>query len=267
MTMARTLTVAGSASQGSAGIQADLKTFQELEVYGMSAITAIVANNSRTEQGIFTQSLDSIEAQVHASLEHVGSDAIKTGMLFTTEIIDLIAQLIKDSGVKKIVVDPVMIGKMGSQLLKDDAIETMKEKLFPLASIITPNLNEAGRILEDKVPEEPEEMKEAAKALHQLGPEYVLVKGGSLTTHQAVDILYDGNEFKELYAERVETIHTSGAGCTYSAAIAAELAKGSSMEQAVDFAKNFVTEAIRHSLSFGRGIGSTNHAAYRKNYK
>ncbi|MFG6119660.1 bifunctional hydroxymethylpyrimidine kinase/phosphomethylpyrimidine kinase [Thalassobacillus sp. B23F22_16] len=263
MTIARTLTIAGSAAQGSAGIQADLKTFQEREVYGMSAITAIVANNAKTEQGIFTQPLEAIEAQLYAAFEHVGVDALKTGMLFTQEIIEHVSTIVTKERTGHIVVDPVMIGKMGSQLLRDDAIVTMKERLFPLADIITPNTMEAAKLLEWKTIDNIEAMYQAAKELHQLGPRYVLVKGGALADYPAVDILYDGNHFKEFRSERINTIHTSGAGCTYAAAITAELAKGEEMEAAVTLAKSFVTEAIRHALSFERGIGSTNHAAWR----
>ncbi|UOR11052.1 bifunctional hydroxymethylpyrimidine kinase/phosphomethylpyrimidine kinase [Halobacillus amylolyticus] len=264
MSIPRTLTIAGSAAQGSAGIQADLKTFQELDVYGMSAITAIVANNSTTEQGIFTQQIEAIEAQIHASFEHVGPDALKTGMLFTEPIIKRTSEIIASSSVKGIVVDPVMIGKMGSQLLQDEAIETLITHLLPLATIITPNLQEAARILDEPLPQSPEAMEAAACKLHQLGPDYVLIKGGSLKNHAAVDILYDGSTVKRFESERVNTIHTSGAGCTYSAAITAELAKGKTVEEAVGIAKAFVTSAIQHALSFNRGIGSTNHAAHRK---
>ncbi|SFK41095.1 pyridoxine kinase [Halobacillus dabanensis] len=263
MSIGRVLTIAGSAAQGSAGIQADLKTFEEFNVYGMSAITAIVANNKQTDQGIFTQQVESVEAQVYASLEHVGIDALKTGMLFTKEIISRTASLIKESGNKNVVVDPVMIGKMGSQLLKDEAIDTLKEKLVPLAKVVTPNLHEAARMLNCPVPETPEDMKVVASDLYQLGPQYVLVKGGSLKNYPAVDMLYDGSSMVELESERVKTTHTSGAGCTYSAAITAELANGFPVEEAVRRAKSFVTTAIRHALSFDRGIGSTYHAAHR----
>ncbi|QHT48315.1 bifunctional hydroxymethylpyrimidine kinase/phosphomethylpyrimidine kinase [Bacillus sp. SB49] len=263
MSIPKVLSIAGSAAQGSAGIQADLKTFEEFDVYGMSAVTAIVANNSTTKQGIFTQPLEAVEAQIHASLEHVGVDALKTGMLFTEEIIDLTARLIKEANVSNVVVDPVMIGKMGSQLLKDEAIAALVEKLIPQAAIITPNLQEGARLVNSPVPENPDDMKMMARDLYQLGASYVLLKGGALEGHPAVDILYDGTSITELESERVQTIHTSGAGCTYSAAIAAELAKGSSVEDAVRRAKSFVTTAIRYALSFDRGIGSTFHAAHR----
>ncbi|CDQ18667.1 pyridoxine kinase/hydroxymethylpyrimidine/phosphomethylpyrimidine kinase [Halobacillus karajensis] len=263
MSIPKVLSIAGSAAQGSAGIQADLKTFQEFNVYGMSAITAIVANNKKTEQGIFTQPMDAVEAQIYASLEHVGVDAVKTGMLFTESIIRRVAEIIRESGVTNVVVDPVMIGKMGSQLLKDEAIDILTRELIPLAKIVTPNLHESARILNCEVPETPKDMKTVARDLYTLGADYVLVKGGSLKGYPAVDILFDGASLIELETERVDTIHTSGAGCTYSAAIASELANGYSVEEAVRRAKSFVTSAIRNALSFDRGIGSTYHAAHR----
>ncbi|GGF20582.1 hydroxymethylpyrimidine/phosphomethylpyrimidine kinase [Halobacillus andaensis] len=267
MSIPRALTIAGSAAQGSAGIQADLKTFQELDVYGMSAVTAIVANNSTTEQGIFTQPVQAIEAQIHASFEHVEPQALKTGMLFTEEIIDRTSELISYYGIKNVVVDPVMIGKMGSQLLLDEAIEALTKHLLPTATIITPNLEEAARLLNVSTPDSPSAMEKAARELHETGAQYVLVKGGSLKDYPAIDILYDGEEMIYLQSERFPTIHTSGAGCTYSAAITAELAKGKPVEEAVRTAKAFVTTAIKYALNFNRGIGSTYHAAYRKYHK
>lgn len=263
MTIPRVLTIAGSAAQGSAGVQADIKTFQERDVYGMSAITAIVANNATTEQGIFTHSVDAIEAQVYAAHEHVGLDAVKTGMLFTEEIIVRVSDLIKELSMPNLVVDPVMIGKMGSQLLKDEAIETFKESMLPLAKLITPNRMEAARLTGVERINTVEGMKEAAVQISDMGPHYVLVKGGPLTD-KATDILYDGEQLTEIESHKVETIHTSGAGCTYSAAIAAELAKGKSVNEAVQLAKHFITSAIQNALSFNRGIGSTNHGAYRR---
>ncbi|WP_153464988.1 bifunctional hydroxymethylpyrimidine kinase/phosphomethylpyrimidine kinase [Sediminibacillus terrae] len=261
--IARVLTVAGSAAQGSAGIQADLKTFQERDVYGMAAITAIVANNPVTSEGMFTNSLEAIEAQFYTAVKNVGVDGVKTGMLFTKEIISLVVRLLEKNAPASLVVDPVMIGKMGSQLLKDDAIEEMRERLFPLATVITPNLHEAERIMESGPITSKEEMKHAAKSLHRFGADYVIIKGGALP-EDAVDILYDGNGFMEWEQPRIDTIHTSGAGCSFSAAIAAELAKGAAVEQAVNIAKAYVTAAIEHALDFGKGIGSTYHAAYRK---
>lgn len=263
MTIKRVLSIAGSAAQGSAGIQADLKTFQERDVYGMAAITAIVANNSTTNNGIFIHSVEEIEAQYHAALEHVGVDAIKTGMLFSKEIIERVALILKEAPTANIVVDPVMIGKMGSQLLHDDAIMAVRERLIPLAKIITPNLHEAAKLLEIDSISTVDGMKAAAERLHQLGSQYVLIKGGALDG-EAVDVLFDGRSFTTYSQPRIDTIHTSGAGCSYSAAIAAELAKGQVMEEAVRLAKDYVHAGIVYALSFNRGIGSTYHAALRR---
>lgn len=261
--MSRALSIAGSAARGGAGIQADLKTFQELDVFGMTVVTAIVAQNPRTGQGIFPQEIDAIEAQVYTALRDIGADAIKTGMLFTEEIITKTAEWVAESGVENIVVDPVMIGKIGSVLLEADAIESLKTKLLPLATIITPNMPEAAQLLGVEPMTSVAELKQAAVKLHALGPKYVLVKGGRLEG-PAVDVLFDGEKFYLLEAPRIDTIHTNGAGCTYSAAIAAELAKGSTVPEAVELAKKFITAAIRHSFGFKQGVGPTFHAAYGK---
>ncbi|WP_301108066.1 bifunctional hydroxymethylpyrimidine kinase/phosphomethylpyrimidine kinase [Sporosarcina sp.] len=263
MDIKRAVTIAGSAARGGAGIQADLKTFQEFDVFGTTAVTAIVARNPRTGQGVFPQSWDAIEAQLVTIEEDIGADAMKTGMLFTKEIIDHVAHWIQNSGIKNIVVDPVMIGKMGSALLEVDAMESMKEHLIPLATIITPNMPEASYLLNGMQLNSVEDLKEAAKKLKELGPEFVLVKGGRLEG-PAVDVLYDGQKFYLLEAPRIDTIHTNGAGCSYSAAIAAGLAKGESVLDAVTEAKKFITAGIRHSLTFIAGVGPTYHAAYRK---
>ena len=263
MDIFRALSIAGSAARGGAGIQADLKTFQELDVFGMTAITAIVASHPQKKQSVFPLSLDAIEAQIYTSLRDIGADAIKTGMLFTEEVIIKVVQLIEESKVKNIVVDPVMIGKMGSALLEEDAMEAVKTKLFPLATIITPNIPEAAWLLGIDNLTTVEELKTAAKELHLLGPDYVLVKGGRLEG-PAIDVLYDGKQYYLLEAPRFDTIHTNGAGCTYAAAITAELAKGNSVPVAVEKSKKFITAAIRHSFGFKRGVGPTYHAAFGK---
>ncbi len=263
MKMSRALSIAGSAARGGAGIQADLKTFQELGVFGMTAVTAIVAENPRTGQRIFPQSIDAIEAQVHTALRDIGADTIKTGMLFTEEIITKTAEWITDAQVENIVVDPVMVGKIGSVLLEESAIEVLKSTLLPLATIITPNMPEASELLGIGPLTSIDELKKAAVKLHEMGPKYVLVKGGRLEG-PATDVLFDGKTFYLLEAPRIDTIHTNGAWCTYSAAIAAELAKGSSVPEAVEFAKKFITAAIRHAFGFKQGVGPTYHAAFRK---
>ncbi|KAB8137905.1 bifunctional hydroxymethylpyrimidine kinase/phosphomethylpyrimidine kinase [Gracilibacillus oryzae] len=261
--MKRVLTIAGAAAQGSAGIQADLKVFQERKVYGMTAITATVANNSRTKQGIFIREMEEIEAQFFAATEMVGVDAVKTGMLFSEEIIERVAELLQEYPPPVLVVDPVMVGKMGSQLLADHAIESLIRKLVPLATVITPNRLEAAHMLHDKIPETKEELEAYAKRLFVQGAKAVVIKGGVIDG-KAIDILYDGKEWEWMEAEAIDTIHTSGAGCSFAACLTAELAKGKSLKEAVYVSKKFVHEAIKHSLSFGKGIGSVNHGAFQE---
>lgn len=260
---ARVLTIAGAAARGSAGIQADLKTFQELDVYGMSTITAIVGRHPGTNKNVHPQTIEAIEAQFHHAHELVGLDAIKIGMLFTSDIIELVSKLLTQTSVRHIVVDPVMVGKLQSKLLQDDAIAALKEKLIPFATVITPNMTEASILLDDRPLETVADLKQAAIDLHALGPKYVLVKGGQLTG-PAVDVLYQGSTITTLEAPRIPTDNTSGAGCTYSAAIAAYLAKGYAIHDAVAKAKSFITTAIQHSFSYNEHVGPTYHAAARK---
>ena len=256
----RVMTIAGAASGGSAGIQADLKTFQELDVYGMSVITAIVGRHPTTNKNVHEMPIEAIEAQFATAKRQIGIDALKTGMLFSTEIIERVSQLIHDAGTKHVVVDPVMVGKLDSKLLADDAIEMLRERLIPLATIITPNMPEASVLLDDRPIKEVDDLKQAAVDLFRLGAKYVLVKGGRLSG-PAVDVLYDGRELTIFEAPRIDTKNTSGAGCTYSAAIAALLAKGKSVEEAVHDAKSFVTTAIAHGFSYNGLFGPTYHAA------
>ena len=203
----RVLTIAGSAAGGSAGIQADLKTFQELDVYGMSVITAIVGRHPVTNKNVHPQ-----------ARHHVGFHAIKTGMLFSKEVIEKTAQLFQSISMEHVVVDPVMVGKLDSKLLKDDAIEALKTKLIPLATVITPNMVEASILLDDRPLKTVDDLKQAAVDLHELGADYVLVKGGRLEG-PAVDVLYEGSKITTLEAPRIDTLNTSGACCSYSAAI------------------------------------------------
>ncbi len=261
--MKRVLTIAGAAAQGSAGIQADLKTFQERDVYGMSVITATVANNTKTDQGIFIREIAEIEAQFYAATEMVGVDAIKTGMLFSAQIIEKISHLLEDLLVPYKVIDPVMIGKMGSQLLADDAIEVLKEQLIPQATVITPNRLEAEKLLGREIPSELNALKEATRELYGLKPQSVLLKAGKVED-RAVDIYYDGKAFEVFEMPLIDTIHTSGAGCTFAACLTAELAKNVPMTDAIETSKQFVHAAIEHALSFGKGIGSVRHGASRQ---
>lgn len=259
----RALTIAGSASGGSAGIQADIKTFQEFDVYGMSVVTAIVGRHPITGKNVHPMTIEAIEAQFYTAKEQIGFDAIKTGMLFSKEVIETVAKLLADADTEHIVVDPVMVGKLKSKLLKDDAIEALKEKLLPRAAVITPNMYEASILLNDRPLDTLDDLKRAAIDLHALGPSCVLVKGGRLDG-PAVDVLYDGETLTTLTAPRIDTKNTSGAGCSYSAAIAANLAKGKTIQEAVQIAKSFITTAISHSFTYTGIAGPTYHAAERK---
>lgn len=258
----RVITIAGSAAGGSAGIQADLKTFQELDVYGMSVVTAIVGRHPTTDRNVHPMTLEAIEAQFVTAMRQVGADALKTGMLFSKEVIETTAKLLKSASIEQIVVDPVMVGKLDSKLLEDDAIEALQKQLIPLATIITPNMPEASFLLGDRKLEKVADLVQAAKDLHQYGASYVLVKGGRLDG-PAIDVLYDGQHVTTFEAPRIDTVHTSGAGCSYSAAIAAYLAKGIPVVNAVQLAKSYVTTAIAHGFSYTDAVGPTDHAALR----
>lgn len=256
--MFRALTIAGSDSCGGAGIQADLKSFQANGVYGMSAITAVTVQNTMGVFGIQDINPEIIEGQIDAIFEDIRVDAVKIGMVSKIESIKSIAKsLRKVSNLPKVVLDPVMISKSGFNLLSKDAKDTLVNELFPLAELITPNLPEAEEILGYEI-KTVEEMKSAAKKLMELGPKAVLVKGGHLED-DATDLLYDGREFVLLPQERINTVHTHGTGCTLSSAIAANLAKGMNVKDAVIEGKKYITSAIRHGFELGKGVGPTNH--------
>ncbi|MCX7570159.1 bifunctional hydroxymethylpyrimidine kinase/phosphomethylpyrimidine kinase [Tumebacillus sp. DT12] len=262
MTVSRALTIAGSDSGGGAGIQADLKTFTVLGVYGMSALTAITAQNTLGVHSIYNLPLQAIEEQIDAVASDIGVDAVKTGMLSQVPIIETVARKIKEHNIPNLVVDPVMVAKGGAKLLESDSQHALITHLLPLATVVTPNLPEA-EVLTGLSIRTVEDMKEAAKKIHAFGPRYVVVKGGHLEG-DALDILFDGETFEIFVTDRYETRHTHGTGCTFSAAITAELAKGRSIHAAVETAKDFITCAIRDTLGLGQGHGPTNHWAYGK---
>lgn len=251
------LTIAGSDSSGGAGIQADLKTFSALGVFGMSAITAITAQNTLGVMAICELDESIIAAQIAAVFDDIDVGAVKIGMLSSAEITNTVAASLHKYHAKSIVVDPVMVSKSGSRLLKSDAITALKQQLFPLADIVTPNLYEAEEIVGFSVSNR-KEMEAAAREIFELGPKYVIVKGGHLEGAPC-DVLFDGDGFTYLENERINTIHTHGTGCTFSSAIAAGLAKGLSVEQAVKQAKSYITGAIQHGFSIGHGVGPTHH--------
>lgn len=252
----RALTIAGSDSGGGAGIQADLKTFLALGVHGMSAITALTAQNTRGVSAVHQVPPEFVREQIAQVATDIGVDAAKTGMLATGEIVAAVAEAVQDFGIAKLVVDPVFISKNRDRLLAEDAVDALRRKLFPRALVITPNLFEAGALIEREV-NSLAEMRDAARVLHEFGPAYVLVKGGHLEG-DATDVLFDGESLVELPGERIESRHTHGTGCTLSAATAAYLARGESVLDAVTKAKSFVTGAIRRGLAIGEGYGPVN---------
>ncbi len=258
----RVLTIAGSDSGGGAGIQADLKTITVLGGFGMSAVTALTAQNTTGVQGIFEVDRDFVAKQIDSVLTDIGADAVKTGMLSRAEVIQVVAEKIQAWRIEKLVVDPVMVAKGGASLLQADAKDLLVSKLLPLAYVLTPNIPEAEELAEIKI-ETPQHMKEAAQAIKRLGPRYVLVKGGHLTAAagEMIDILYDGSTFTAYAGERIATRDTHGTGCTYAAAIATLLAQGKPVREAVEKAKEYLTAAIRSSLRLGAGSGPTNHLA------
>jgi hydroxymethylpyrimidine/phosphomethylpyrimidine kinase len=257
MSIPRALTIAGSDSGGGAGIQADLKTFAALGVYGMSAITALTSQNTVGVMGIVEVDPDFVSSQIHAVVEDIGVDAVKTGMLANSAIISRVAEDIRALNLTKLVVDPVMVAKSGDRLLRSDAGEALVKELFPLALVVTPNLHEAAALTGLKVETE-KEMREAARRIRDLGPEVVIIKGGHLPG-KPMDLFYDGKTFREFTNTRFDTPHTHGTGCTFASAVAAGLALGLSIEDSVARAKTFITGAIRQGLPLGRGQGPVHH--------
>ena len=256
--MYNALTIAGSDSCGGAGIQADLKAFSANGVYGMSIITAITAQNTQGVFGIQDISEEIIKQQIDVIFDDIKVDVIKIGMVSKIESIKAISEsLRKIKNLPPIILDPVMISKSGFNLLSRDAKNTLVKELFPIALMITPNLPEAEEILGFKI-ETLNDMRKAAMELIELGPKYVLIKGGHLEK-DATDILYDGKNFYEFEGKRINTIHTHGTGCTLSSTIAANIAKGMNPKDAVENAKKYITTAIEHGFKLGKGVGPTNH--------
>ena len=252
------MTIAGSDSGGGAGIQADLKTFAAMGVFGASAVTAVTAQNTLGVTAIHEIPVAVIEAQIDAVLTDIGADAVKTGMLSSSEIIHTVASKLTEHGVAMLVVDPVMVAKGGDRLLREDAVEALRTKLLPLATVVTPNLPEA-EVLSGLAVRSLHDAREAAKRVLDAGAAAVVIKGGHLSGDESVDVFYDGAEFHELRAERIDTRNTHGTGCTFASAIAAGLAKGLPLLEAAAQAKEYVTNAIRGNLSIGGGHGPLDH--------
>ena len=254
----RALTVAGSDSSGGAGIQADLKTFTALGVYGLSVLTSVTAQNTVEVSAIHDLPGQFVGLQFDAVMSDIGCDAAKLGMLSSEKIVKTVAEKIDQYGIEKLVVDPVMRSKGGTALLRDST-ELLKKEILPRALIVTPNIPEA-EILSSLSISNINDMKTAAEKIHSLGAKTVLVKGGHLAKdHPAVDLFFDGEVFEELVRERIETKNTHGTGCTFSAALCAFLAKGMSLSASLENSKAFITEAIRNSLEIGKGHGPLNH--------
>ncbi|MCG8473584.1 MAG: bifunctional hydroxymethylpyrimidine kinase/phosphomethylpyrimidine kinase [Desulfobacterales bacterium] len=258
----RALTIAGSDSGGGAGIQADLKTFSALGCFGMSAITALTAQNTHSVTQIHPVPAPFIKAQLDAVLEDIGTDAVKIGMLHAPDVIETVAEALNLWKCPRIVIDPVMISKSGDKLLQDDAVFALKQTLIPMASIITPNLPEASVILGRPI-EKKEEMAEAARDLAEMGCEAVLLKGGHLTTQESADLLYIKREdsLTEFPGKRIPTQNSHGTGCTLSSAICAHLARGFDLIDAVGRSKTYITEALAAGAPYttGNGHGPLHH--------
>jgi hydroxymethylpyrimidine/phosphomethylpyrimidine kinase len=251
------MTIAGSDSGGGAGIQADLKTFAALGVYGTSVLTAITAQNTLRVTAVYELPPDMVAAQIEAVVSDIGADAVKTGMLSSSAIIRRVAEEIERHGLGNLVVDPVMVAKSGDRLLREDAVEALKTRLLPLATVVTPNIPEA-QVLTGRRIASLKEAREAAREIVAMGPKAVVVKGGHLPG-PPVDLFYDGREFQEFNAPRLETRSTHGTGCTFASAIAAGLARGMALPDAVAQAKEYVTEAMRNAFPIGGGHGPLNH--------
>ena len=250
----RALTIAGSDSGGGAGIQADLKTFAVLGVWGMSAVTSITVQNTQGVTAVSDVAAEIVGAQIRAVATDIGVDAAKTGMLSSAEIVEAVAHAIREAGITNLVVDPVFVSKHGDPLLRSDAVVALRRSILPLAAVVTPNLPEASGLAGFDVAT-PDDMRRAADAILGLGAPSVLIKGGHLEGASADDLFVDSERAEWLRAPRVDTRHTHGTGCVLSAAIAAYLARGEGLFIAVQKGKEFVTEAIRHGLEIGEGIG------------
>ncbi len=250
------LTIAGSDSGGGAGIQADLKTFAALGVHGTSALTAITAQNTVGVAGIFELAVSLVRAQIDAVVEDIGVQAAKTGMLSSAVIIEAVAAAITTHRIGPLVVDPVMVAKGGARLLREDAVDALRERLLPLAAIVTPNMPEVEVLLGHPV-STLDERRQAARDLVAMGARAAVVKGGHAET-DVTDVFWDGREMFELEGERIPTSNTHGSGCVFSAAITAALAKGAEPIDAVRIAKEFIQGAIGSAIEIGQGHGPVN---------
>lgn len=255
--MKKVLTIAGSDSSGGAGIQADLKTFSAHGTFGMSVITAVTAQNT---QGVFAVqdiSTEVIAKQIEAIFDDIEVDGVKIGMVSQVQTIEVIADRLRSYAPQTVVLDPVMVSKSGYHLLNPEAEATLIKELLPMAMVVTPNIPEA-EVMTKRSIHTVKEMEEAAKAIFQMGAKSVLLKGGHLE-EDSIDILFDGKEFSYFSSVRIATKNTHGTGCTLSSAITANLALGQDLKESITLAKEYITIAIQHSLSIGKGVGPTYH--------
>ena len=257
--IARALTIAGSDSGGGAGIQADLKTFSALGVYGASAITAVTSQDTQRVYGVVEMEPAFVASQIDAVIADIGVDAVKTGMLSSAAIIEAVVDRLRAWEVTTLVVDPVMVAKGGDKLLRDDAVSALRELLLPLAMVVTPNIPEAEVLVGRKL-KGWDQIQEAAREIHAMGVANVVIKGGHIEDDKmATDILFDGKGFRDYTAPRVATQSTHGTGCTFASAVAAMLAKGETVPLAVAGAKAYVTKALQSAYKLGHGHGPVHH--------
>jgi len=256
--MRTALTIAGSDSGGGAGIQADLKTFAACGVYGTSAITAVTAQNTLGVTAWEPVSTELVIAQIEAVAGDIPPAAVKTGMLATAAIVEAVSAAIEGLDLPNLVVDPVMVAKGGDRLLRDDAVAAMKTHLFRLAEVLTPNIPEAEALTGMRIASV-DDMLAAARRIREMGPRVVIVKGGHAASHESVDVVCLPHQEFELRGPRIATVHTHGTGCTFASAIAAHLALGRPLEEAIREARTYLEGAIRHAPGLGAGQGPLNH--------
>ena len=256
--VARALTIAGSDSGGGAGIQADLKTFSALGVFGSSAITAITAQNTLGVTAVQPLEPELVRAQIEAVLADIGTDAVKTGMLANSALIEVVVEQARGGRLPRLVVDPVMVAKSGDRLLAEEALRAVRERLVPQALVVTPNHPEAEVLVGHPI-EGDAAVRAAASRIIELGARWVVMKGGHRPGAEIVDLLHDGREFWEFRSPRVETTSTHGTGCTLASAIAARLALGDDVPAAVGAAEEYLHEAIVRARPIGRGHGPLHH--------
>ncbi|MFP4141771.1 MAG: bifunctional hydroxymethylpyrimidine kinase/phosphomethylpyrimidine kinase [Thermoplasmata archaeon] len=254
------LTIAGSDSGGGAGIEADLKTFSAFEVYGTAVITSVTAQNTREVRAVHDIPAEIVGEQIDAVLDDISVDSVKTGMLSNSDIIETVAEKI-DEWELEAVVDPVMVTKAGDPLIKDEAVEKYIDEMISRSKVLTPNIREAEKLTGMDI-DEIEDMENAARRLHEMGAENVVVKAGD-AGDKVVDIFFDGERFKEIYGEKF-TSHKHGTGCTFSSAITANLAKGKSVTEAVEIGKKFIDDAIKNGLDIGEGEQPVDHLVWSK---